>query len=701
MPQAEQFGRDLLRAQTFTKAEVAEGQDTAELAAQKKADFAAIAGQLGDRYPYFQGKSGSRIGAGRAGAGRGHVHRAVPAAVQGAGAGRDAHAAAAGDDRARRGGGGGAQARHPAGAAARGRCGIVNTLVVGALAGLHALLVVSLFRPGSGIDLWLALLVTGVVTVVLWAVARPFRRLVSMVSLTREQFGGIVPGAGSGPMSRVWQRLRGAETDDRQTRWWDERRGASARRRRLRRRPARVRARPARPGHRDPGAAASGPRSMCPPRPDAGARRPPAGAARRVPGGVGGRRRVGPRWADPGEVDDRAIYRRPDAVPMRPGGARPVAGRDGRRRARLPDLPAAPARRYRSEAADADPVPARAVGGVPGAVAVAAALARPARRHGRAWRRWRWSWRPPRAGMSTRSAALPVPRGRRRQRAPDPARAAAPAPDRCCPRCPRWQPTTLPLSRRPPAALQVAARWARGVGPAAGGHHGRSSGSTGCAPPPPTSTSACSRAVDPANIPATKVTGRGEGRRGLAALACRSTCPPTPSTLLVTVVDTDTGWRVSGYDRELTRRVACCDRCGSCCRSSPSRAALCCSSASRSWRSASAAARAAGGPTRSGLRRGLVSSGGGRGPRAPDRGPQPRAAPERRHDHRRRPRQLGAPPRAWLMALATAMQESTLRNIDYGDRDSLGLFQQRPSQGWGRPRRSPTPSTAPRSSCTG
>jgi hypothetical protein len=56
---------------------------------------------------------------------------------------------------------------------------------------------------------WLALLVTGVVTVVLWAVARPFRRLVSMVSLTREQFGGIVPGAGSGPMSKVWQRMRG------------------------------------------------------------------------------------------------------------------------------------------------------------------------------------------------------------------------------------------------------------------------------------------------------------------------------------------------------------------------------------------------------------------------------------------------------------------------------------------------------------
>jgi len=37
------------------------------------------------------------------------------------------------------------------------------------------------------------------------------------------------------------------------------------------------------------------------------------------------------------------------------------------------------------------------------------------------------------------------------------------------------------------------------------------------------------------------------------------------------------------------------------------------------------------------------------------------------------------------LALATAMQESRLRNLDYGDRDSLGLFQQRPSQGWGTP----------------
>ncbi|MFG2058577.1 C40 family peptidase [Micromonospora sp. NPDC048930] len=46
---------------------------------------------------------------------------------------------------------------------------------------------------------------------------------------------------------------------------------------------------------------------------------------------------------------------------------------------------------------------------------------------------------------------------------------------------------------------------------------------------------------------------------------------------------------------------------------------------------------------------------------------------------------LKVPPRGWVIALATAMQESGLRNLPGGDRDSIGLFQQRPSQGWGTP----------------
>ena len=46
-------------------------------------------------------------------------------------------------------------------------------------------------------------------------------------------------------------------------------------------------------------------------------------------------------------------------------------------------------------------------------------------------------------------------------------------------------------------------------------------------------------------------------------------------------------------------------------------------------------------------------------------------------------RELGVPDYGIVIALATAMQESSLRNINWGDRDSVGLYQQRPSSGWG------------------
>ncbi|MFG2353938.1 heavy metal transporter [Streptomyces sp. NPDC048521] len=54
----------------------------------------------------------------------------------------------------------------------------------------------------------------------------------------------------------------------------------------------------------------------------------------------------------------------------------------------------------------------------------------------------------------------------------------------------------------------------------------------------------------------------------------------------------------------------------------------------------------------------------------------------------------GMPRRAVTIALATALQESGLRNIEHGDRDSLGLFQQRPSQGWGTERQIMDPAYA-------
>lgn len=51
--------------------------------------------------------------------------------------------------------------------------------------------------------------------------------------------------------------------------------------------------------------------------------------------------------------------------------------------------------------------------------------------------------------------------------------------------------------------------------------------------------------------------------------------------------------------------------------------------------------------------------------------------------------ELGVPPRGRIIAVATALQESSLRNLDHGDLDSLGLFQQRAAWGTDRARMSP------------
>jgi murein DD-endopeptidase MepM/ murein hydrolase activator NlpD len=62
-------------------------------------------------------------------------------------------------------------------------------------------------------------------------------------------------------------------------------------------------------------------------------------------------------------------------------------------------------------------------------------------------------------------------------------------------------------------------------------------------------------------------------------------------------------------------------------------------------------------------------------------------------------RQLKVPPRGWTIALMAAMQESTLRNLPYGDRDSVGLFQQR--NAWGTFQQRMHPPTSARMFYTG
>jgi LysM repeat protein len=55
---------------------------------------------------------------------------------------------------------------------------------------------------------------------------------------------------------------------------------------------------------------------------------------------------------------------------------------------------------------------------------------------------------------------------------------------------------------------------------------------------------------------------------------------------------------------------------------------------------------------------------------------------------------LGVSNYGLVIALSAAMQESSLQNLNYGDRDSLGLFQQRPSAGWGTPAQLTNPTYA-------
>jgi hypothetical protein len=147
-------------------------------------------------------------------------------------------------------------------------------------------------------------------------------------------------------------------------------------------------------------------------------------------------------------------------------------------------------------------------------------------------------------GMTNGSVGLPV--GAR----PTPSAAAPVAPPEpvLLPPVPELEPTTLPVSAAPAAALQVASRWARAW------------------VRPPDGTTAAKwldglrstttdeylgvlSAVDPGNIPATKVTGAAKAV-SVSPRSLRVQVPTDAVTLVITVVDTDTGWRVSGYDRE-------------------------------------------------------------------------------------------------------------------------------------------------------
>ncbi|MCE3555171.1 hypothetical protein LWC33_27430 [Pseudonocardia sp. RS11V-5] len=108
-------------------------------------------------------------------------------------------------------------------------------------------------------------------------------------------------------------------------------------------------------------------------------------------------------------------------------------------------------------------------------------------------------------------------------------------------------PTTLPLSAAPAQALQVAQDWAT----AWATHPAGTTNQQWVAALAPYTTPeyvGTLSGVDPANIPATRVTGAATATQ-VSPASVVADVPTDAVTLQVTVVDTEAGWRVSGYDR--------------------------------------------------------------------------------------------------------------------------------------------------------
>jgi hypothetical protein len=204
-PQAVDLGDDLVRAQAWTKQEVVEGKDAGSPDA-KKAAFQDLAGKMGSTYGYFQGRDGSRMGAGFLAAGQGLalalfqllakatillsqvllrvliligplvglvaiVHHDVLRSV-----GKALGAV------------------------------IINVIVVAAMAGLHAFVLLKVFDPASNIPPLAQLLLATVVTVVFMLIVKPVRRMWQMMEMSVSAIGGALPNSPPGVFSRLRRR---------------------------------------------------------------------------------------------------------------------------------------------------------------------------------------------------------------------------------------------------------------------------------------------------------------------------------------------------------------------------------------------------------------------------------------------------------------------------------------------------------------
>jgi hypothetical protein len=212
-PQAIQLGRDLVRAQAYTKQEIAQGADDPRsgVADRKKQEYKAIAERTGSAYGYFQGVDGNRIGVGFLAALQAVMFGLFQLLAQAAlllaqvllrvvillgpiigliailhhellrGVGRAVGSA------------------------------LLNIVVLSALAAVHTLVMVWVFDPARNLSVLAQMLLAGMITVVMLLVARPVRRIWQMLELSVGAVGGALPSAPPGVLARL--RRRGVDDD--------------------------------------------------------------------------------------------------------------------------------------------------------------------------------------------------------------------------------------------------------------------------------------------------------------------------------------------------------------------------------------------------------------------------------------------------------------------------------------------------------
>ncbi|WP_410607904.1 magnesium transporter [Amycolatopsis sp. lyj-109] len=214
-PQAEQFGKPLLDAQAFTRNQLVNGDDGNQAVIDgKKNAYKDISTKLGPATGYFTGEAGGRTGAGFLSLGQALVYSlfqllakasvllaqvlirlfALTAPLIGLVA-----------------------LLHPeilrrvlkvAGGVA------FNLVVLSVLAGVHALLLQAIFDAGNSLNMLTQMVLAGLITVLLFMVGRPVRRLWQMVEMSVSMVGAAVPSPGGGIFSRFKRRQNGPTPQD-------------------------------------------------------------------------------------------------------------------------------------------------------------------------------------------------------------------------------------------------------------------------------------------------------------------------------------------------------------------------------------------------------------------------------------------------------------------------------------------------------